>query len=589
MRFSLVWLRLYFPYIPKISVLLKEAITPTWEVLAPALSMKALVLILMLIAVDVKSDEPPPKELDRQSIVAALARCGLELLFTPPHHRHTLFALELIMEYCPTALVTGQTAAAPSLKGEVYVMLMKRIADKIGLQASSKTLRAKLADSTATPDEISQLVKDTLLWTRICHLETNIGALITKLPPELVECQTLIQDALVPVGMALNHYVHLSSAIKFLYIRMVVRASELQAYIDIKLHANDLHFLSAIMASHKRASAEQKRSCATMLERNKNATENDIVRDLVDYDVDYIHANVAQHVISFGVLSGCLGDDLDPSIDDVIRISELMIENIKLVAWDSPSSIQSDETTNLSIPVFLARFAPTRPADLCHQLKNYLKATTLTLNGFSWQGPSRETACCVLYLCKLLTEENAARMKGWQWLCEDVDTQLLLYEDAARMLTKMDIEVQEGEPTSLEQGSIYAASAKLIRSLATIVGKWKNKLLEQQSKQIAGGQLPAPLQALLNGNTPSTNIVTPPEVVNAGVWKAAERAAMLDHPLHSNDTAGLYAAIDDAWQTTNLPAWTEVNFDDWNAWPQANTVDFWDPYAQGDVNQYGFG
>ncbi|QIW96489.1 hypothetical protein AMS68_002007 [Peltaster fructicola] len=567
----LAWVRLYFPYIPTISSLMRENIAPSMEAGTPAVSTKALVLILMLIAVDARASEPPPKELDRQAITASLAKCGLELLFIPPTHRHTIYALELIMEYWPTALVAGQNAAAACLKGELYVILMKRVSDKLKLEAAPKILRAKLTNPTAATEEIAPLVLDVLLWCRICYLDTSIGALVTKLPIELAEAKMQLEEGISAVWMALSRYIHLPPSAKFLYMRMLVRASEMQAYSDIKSHRSDLQFLATIMTAHARSAAEHKRTCSILLERHASLPEAQAIKDLVSFDSDYMHQNVSQHGIAYTVFSGFVPFDVDPTIADVLQISDQVIAHIKTgQSLDSPQSYSSEDVLSLGIPGFLARFAPPRPGEMCQLLKHFINGSQrLSLNGIAWQPPSREISASILYQCKLLVEENAARMKGFAWLCEDVDTQLLLFEDCAREFTNMDIRTLDGRPSSVEEGSVIGAAAKLIRSLATIVGVWKNRFLEQQRRLIAAGEIPQGIFDVVS------RVPTSPSVVDTDTFKAAERAAMREKFLGSADTAEPYPAVDDIWTATHPYDWAEVNLDDWSAWPQANPVDFW--------------
>ena len=137
--------------------------------------------------------------------------------------------------------------------------------------------------------------------------------------------------------------------------------------------------------------------------------------------------------------------------------------------WNDDLSRQS------GVRSFLELFGDPHIEALEKRLTDFINvATDLRLHGIPFVGPSSETAEDVMMACKMIVENNAVRIKIDGRLSLRVDVQLILFQEAARRLEAM--EASGDSPDAVARGSVFAASARLIRSLHKILWQWNRKL-----------------------------------------------------------------------------------------------------------------
>ncbi|GAB7360716.1 hypothetical protein MBLNU230_g0593t1 [Neophaeotheca triangularis] len=154
--------------------------------------------------------------------------------------------------------------------------------------------------------------------------------------------------------------------------------------------------------------------------------------------------------------------DIEPK--DALQVSEQIISSLK--------DLRIGRTFDLAN--FLARLGGPRDERLLRNLSLFIHAAdTLKLEGVTYAPQPREEALATLYWCRILVENNAARMKGWGGLHPDVDKQLELMAGCARRLEIMATPMGGSLQAAFEKGCLYAACAKLIRCLHRIVLGWQ--------------------------------------------------------------------------------------------------------------------
>ena len=121
---------------------------------------------------------------------------------------------------------------------------------------------------------------------------------------------------------------------------------------------------------------------------------------------------------------------------------------------------------------FLDLFGDPHIDALERRLTDFINAASdLRLQDIPFTGPAATTADDVMMSCKMIVENNAVRIKIDGTLHQRVDMQLILFQEAARRLEAME---HNGDgQDAVERGSVFAASAKLIRSLHRILWQWK--------------------------------------------------------------------------------------------------------------------
>ena len=130
--------------------------------------------------------------------------------------------------------------------------------------------------------------------------------------------------------------------------------------------------------------------------------------------------------------------------------------------------------TKSTVRGFLDRFADMHIDGLERRLTDFINvASDLSMQGVPYVGPPRHTSADILMACKEIVENNAVRIKLDNSLHSRVDMQLILFQEAARRLEGM--EADGGSADAVARGSVFTASAKLIRNLHKIMWQWKWK------------------------------------------------------------------------------------------------------------------
>ena len=122
---SLVWHKLYYPYIPDIPLLRSQCTSADHY---DNKSSFLLFAVLCSAALHVPTQRLASYRHLQPALRNAIFHYGQEILFEVPKDPHALVALELIAGYQPLALVSSRNTAALAIKGNLYIALAKRIA-----------------------------------------------------------------------------------------------------------------------------------------------------------------------------------------------------------------------------------------------------------------------------------------------------------------------------------------------------------------------------------------------------------------------------------------------------------------------------
>lgn len=153
---------------------------------------------------------------------------------------------------------------------------------------------------------------------------------------------------------------------------------------------------------------------------------------------------------------------------------------------------------------------------------------------------SCQNVAMVLYICKKLIENNAAKLKGWGDVDDSIDLQMVLFTESARASEAMRYGAGTDEATA--QGCVLTATAKMLRSLRGNLGGFKETAGEMRSRADVS------------------------HAVRAGEAEAPQQA-----------TAGAEGLDAEAAVDAGLQDWEMMQdnpFAHWEKWPQFNPMDF---------------
>ena len=218
---SLVWHKIYFPYVPPLPTLRHQVTQCDTSNKSPTTLLFAL---LCLIALDVPAKGLAPYRHLRPTLQGIVYAYGQAELFDPSEHRYTIIAFELMAEYRQLALVTDHHVAGRSVKGQLYIALAKQVALRLGLNDAGSQIRDRLA---ASDNGIEQLIYDCLQWSKLTMAEMELNGYTGRRQPD--HSMRMSLDTL-RTAMAFGH---LSPRLAFLFHRITAFVNETQAFYDM--------------------------------------------------------------------------------------------------------------------------------------------------------------------------------------------------------------------------------------------------------------------------------------------------------------------------------------------------------------------
>ena len=502
--------------------------------------------LLSSIALAVPSDSLKPYQHLQPTLQNLLQDYGDSALFALPKSRHTILALELIAEYRPLALVRTQDAAALSLKGETYIVLAKYIASELQMEhAAGKLIQQR---DSADRDTLEQLALDCLQWLNLTMLEIRLSSRPQGL--DLIKHEANMSlSASLNILLPVMEQGFLPPTACFALHRLRLFVDMTQAVSRITSDWRNIEVLSDAIVSHKSTCEKRKQefdiTLGNLFDDDGGAEEAFAISSLHDSIFYRHHTEVSGLALFCAIMSGTRSHntgELDP--EEVINLTDHIIDGLK-----SQSAQGQDRHP---VRLFLEQYAEARTDQLEKMLTDFISMMELKLQDVPYNGPTRRVASELLFTCKEIVDGHAARLKGWGVMHPRIDTHLILFEECARCLEKM--ETGAGDRDAIFKGSLLAASAKLIRDLNQIAKGWKRKLTDNQRRNAGKG-------ANSTNNAPLANLYSTAADSGTGGNSVSDTATDLNDSFSSD----LFA--------------------DWKNWPQLDDCDF-SQFFPDDFNQY---
>ena len=452
-----------------------------------------LLALLCSIALDVPTDAPEvTNERHLQSPLRTIIfQFGQRMMFSLVRHDYTLACLELIIAYRPLALMSSRQASAQCLNGPLLPNLTKMAAQRLGTDYAPTKLRASL-QSTSSSD-IKNLCFDTIRWTRCLMRDLYEDLGVDRSMPSLRPSSGPLKEALDAVGDAIET----GRAPEEILLPYHIRRTHADGLLLVRLMAADWQNLPKLATHiHQLGETQQKRKAD--LERHLQSYYGGQAREkslalsqLYVMDQGVAQADAIGLACFLAVMSTSLAaSSAGPNFDLNKYYTECINAEVAGKEWSDDSSRQS------GVRSFLELFGDPHIEALEKRLTDFINvATDLRLHGIPFVGPSSETAEDVMMACKMIVENNAVRIKIDGRLSSRIDVHLILFQEAARRLEAM--EAGGDGPDAIARGSVFAASAKLIRSLHRILWQWKRNYLvevppDMQARQADINLQPAP-------------------------------------------------------------------------------------------------
>lgn len=390
--------------------------------------------------------------------------------------------------------------AAASIKGNLSRTLAKRTAQKLGYDSAADRLETLLESpghARTSPTKARDLVLETLQWCRWLMLESIVDGFVMKSSSEQRSPLPEVRKILAVVKRAVE-LLPMQPAVLFMYHHLSSANIEMQAAVAAKQHWLNLPALAKLIDAHDQKCETYKEYIDHLLANcdraNNPRADEEIkaIKHLRTTDLNASHVRIAGLSMFYSLMSGLRpsGTSMKPrdiTPDEAVQVSSEIITNLKTkhAALADPTSISS----------FISKYGDPRFARQEQILKDFIStADTLHLNGNPYAPPAVPTISFLLQGCREIVENNNTRLKGWGGMHPNVDVHIILMQDVAKRLDGMD--GLGGAADAIAKGSIYAAGAKLVRSLCSIMAGWRKTIVEKELQDAAakGAEVSVPAE-----------------------------------------------------------------------------------------------
>lgn len=380
-----------------------------------------------------------------------VAHHGQAVLFNPPIHHDTVTALQLLAEYRPLALVTSPLAIHGSLTDGIYLSTAKRIAKRLGLDVFDIS---SLASGSTSP-------LDCLQWIHI--LTTSNYANFTMCrddyrPVWREEFKPCIE--VLEVLLTMGEVPHIAYWLTFSFL---IDIELVDAQVAIIQCWRDLQALERVVLDHQAACIRRQDECKAILAALE-PTFHDI-RDAISFLVDSTIHNAHLSIIMAASFHAVMA---------AVHIREqprFIPEEVTELNNHITTQLQTPPKPN-DIHTFLAKVSEGVADDLNKQLTNFIALCDISVHGVSFQPSIKAMAGEGLYAAYHLVQQNAARLKGWGAMRDQVDDDITVMLEASCRLEKL-------TSGSVEEGDLMAGAALLMKELYSVLSTWRKRLAEQ--------------------------------------------------------------------------------------------------------------
>jgi hypothetical protein len=492
----------------------------------------ALYALLCLLASGTTSNHLPTTTTRNKILEYTLYHYGQATLIEPPAHRDTVTFFQLLAEYRPLALVSSPIAAVSALTDSSYLTLAVIIAKDIGLDQSWRYL-----------DNENSLL-ETLQWLHLFLTQGYSSFVMGKSDichDWLADIDPVIHapDSPVKSDGIPTKALHLT-----INLLLVVRSAH--ARHQMVLSWRNLDRLRAIVQSHQIASGELRHTFKEILcgNNDRSGDQFHVLTTILDAELHKHRLIVKQSAMLFAVMAASyLREHAQFNPSEITQLGEHIINHLKI-----PLDMNQ-------IHAFMAEFGATTADELEKQLSDFTELCDLHFDDVTYVPPTKTAAAEVLHTAYLLVQQNAARLKGWGGLHDQVDTHITVMDECANRLDTL--ASQEGA-----EGKIYLATTSLVRDLKGILAEWRRRLSQPTPIEPQAGTSAGP-----STTSASCSLLIPPSAVPCSIPPPSET---------------VYDQSSGSWATDM--------FATWEMWPQPEEIDFpqfidfdYDPTAQGNV------
>jgi hypothetical protein len=493
-----------------------------------------LLALLGTIALDVPGDIMSPYRKLQPTLHAHACHLGQQLLFALPRCDWTILALQLMAEYRPLLLANDRLAALHAIKAAPYITLAKQVAADLGYERADDHLMQAM--DTGDAEMVEQAANECINWARLTTSQRQLsGMLRTSADDRLIQ-QPGVDEGLGAVRRALDAgYLSADFLLPYASVLTATQAAKASGQ-TIPNWRNLTKLGDAITGSEVLLADEKIRLDGWLAERSEGLshTKRRAILELAETQRNAAHTYIVAQCLFFCIMAGALqSSQASVRPEDAMDISKHIID--QLTAHDESDPNRPTHRR------FLETFGGSRVPDLERVLTSFASATdSLMLDGISYVPPTRQTAGRILYVCKELVETNVAKLKGWGGLDDNIDLQMVLFKECARKLEAL--HHSSSTTVAMANGCLFTASAKLVRSLHSILQGFKQDVALSQLQQ------------------------SPPKSASS-------------HTISSSTPVDA-AAVEDLTQAPNWDGLLDENpFVDWESWPHFDPSDFSDLFG----------
>ncbi|KAF2168794.1 hypothetical protein M409DRAFT_20810 [Zasmidium cellare ATCC 36951] len=461
----LVWHRLFYPDIPVIATLHAQvlSLSPECSEYLPTAFLYAL-LLLLAEEVDANADMPLDRLRGPPPLASLVAHLARRTILALPTHRYAILALDLLAKYKPLMLASDRISAPDAVRTRLVPPLLKEMALDLGIDSSPSKLQPQLQCGSAPLDPA--LLDDCLTWYRLCLRDDILAGNDRRGMQRQMTGETLAD--VVDLLQILLRSDDLPPEYIFSYHSMLCQASKLEHLLRVKDDWRNLDNLSRAIDDHKKACEWQRQTLRASIP-SLPPGQALVMTQLLDMQLHSAYCWVSGSATFYAVMAGARFEQSPPQIDvgQALEVSDQIIERF---ADSSRQRYASEPHTE-----FLIKYGSSRMEDLELALLNFVSAMdNLSLQGIPYVPPTRHTTSHILFMVKDVMEGQAARMKGWGGLHERTHMHLLLIRDCANSLERVGSWLTGvSGPEAIAKGCLWAATARLLRSLHRLLSEWK--------------------------------------------------------------------------------------------------------------------
>ncbi|CAK1367779.1 uncharacterized protein RHO25_013000 [Cercospora beticola] len=466
----LVWHRLYFPDIPAMSDLYTDISKNTSSAQEPNAST-LLLTVLASLAIDAKPVETS-EERQLQTLLRQIAfREYQRLMFDLPSSKSAILALQLILEYQPSLIAIDRTTITKSVSNPTLRLMIYEIARKLHLEPMADYRQSLLREGVPTIG--AEQLNDLLLWFRVCLAQctdtlagdTRDALAMNKAARVVSYASLLLASDSVP--LATYHAVCIAR----------IRARELSALLRMRMDPRTLTSLEETILTHRHACEEEREQLQNTVRgsRESNTELSLATLQLINARLHRSYCSIAGAAMFFVVMDGSHTPTNDATTSDPPAITtqhalETSDQIIHRLAGKTREQQVGDSRT-----MFLITHGEYRMQDLEMLLVNFVGTADLSIDGVPFVPSQHDSICHILFTCKDIMEENAARMKGWGGLHDRAAVQSMLIQNCASLMRNISQRERPGSNSlrAAREGCLWAGTARLLESLMKLLAQWR--------------------------------------------------------------------------------------------------------------------